>query len=276
MSHDNAAELKTAMPRVLYASRYDHSILPVTAPLISHNDRAEIFYLLDGEGKCTINSHPCTTHKNDLLLVNAGTLRSIFDQYSQDIDVVQIGIAGLELDGLPANHLVDSIRLPIIPAGKRSAAIDAITTTLVTLSSMDSTPQPVSSHLVCALIEEIEERLRAEAPKTQAQNYNIGLRIKEYLDAHYLENLKLPDIATALNISPYYLSHTFKKMTGCAPIHYVTRRRIGDAQNLLLSTDKTITDIAMECGYNNSNYFQVVFNNFVGMPPGKYRKTWKK
>lgn len=65
-------------------------------------------------------------------------------------------------------------------------------------------------------------------------------------------------------------------MTGCAPIQYVTRRRIGDAQNLLLSTDKTITDIAMECGYNNSNYFQVVFNNFVGMPPGKYRKTWKK
>ena len=47
-----------------------------------------------------------------------------------------------------------------------------------------------------------------------------------------------------------------------------------EAQTLLLTTNMTITDIAMQCGYNNSNYFQSVFSNIVGMPPGKYRKTW--
>ncbi|MDM8143830.1 helix-turn-helix transcriptional regulator, partial [Megamonas hypermegale] len=60
-----------------------------------------------------------------------------------------------------------------------------------------------------------------------------------------------------------------------SPMQYVIQQRIKEAQNLLLSTDLTITEIAFHCGYNNSNYFQSVFNNIVGMPPGKYRKSWK-
>ena len=57
---------------------------------------------------------------------------------------------------------------------------------------------------------------------------------------------------------------------------YIIRRRIDEAQSLLLTTNLTITAIAMECGYNNSNYFQSVFKNIVGMTPGKYRKMWKQ
>ena len=45
---------------------------------------------------------------------------------------------------------------------------------------------------------------------------------------------------------------------------------------VLLTTKLTITAIAIECGYNNSNYFQSVFKNIVGMTPGKYRKMWKQ
>ena len=82
-------------------------------------------------------------------------------------------------------------------------------------------------------------------------------------------------MAQNLHISEYYLSHTFKKYIGYSPMQYVIQQRIKEAQNLLLSTDLTITEIAFHCGYNNSNYFQSVFNSIVGMPPGKYRKSWK-
>lgn len=104
----------------------------------------------------------------------------------------------------------------------------------------------------------------------------LGQRIKEYIDEHYLEDLKLPMIAAALHINTYYLSHTFKALTGASPMQYIIRRRIDQAQNLLLTTNYSVTDIAMQCGYNNSNYFQSVFSNLVGMPPGKYRKAWKQ
>jgi AraC-like DNA-binding protein len=55
---------------------------------------------------------------------------------------------------------------------------------------------------------------------------------------------------------------------------YATLRRIGEAQNLLINTDMTITSIAAQIGYNNSNYFQNVFRNAVGISPGEYRRQW--
>jgi AraC-like DNA-binding protein len=57
---------------------------------------------------------------------------------------------------------------------------------------------------------------------------------------------------------------------------YATLRRIGEAQNLLINTDMTITAIAAQIGYNNSNYFQNAFRNAVGISPGEYRKKWTK
>lgn len=57
---------------------------------------------------------------------------------------------------------------------------------------------------------------------------------------------------------------------------YVTLRRIGEAQNLLINTPLTITQIAATVGYNNSNYFQNVFRAAVNMTPGDYRRRWTK
>ena len=57
-------------------------------------------------------------------------------------------------------------------------------------------------------------------------------------------------------------------------MQYIIRRRIGEAQNLLIGTDRSITEIAFSCGYNNSNYFQSVFKRLVGMTPGQYRRDW--
>ena len=57
-------------------------------------------------------------------------------------------------------------------------------------------------------------------------------------------------------------------------MQYIIRRRIGEAQNLLITTRRSITDIALSCGYNNSNYFQSVFKRLVGMTPGQYRRDW--
>ena len=58
-------------------------------------------------------------------------------------------------------------------------------------------------------------------------------------------------------------------------MQYVTRRRIGEAQNLLINTQLSITEIAANVGYNNSNYFQNVLKKIVGYTPGSYRKRWQ-
>lgn len=85
----------------------------------------------------------------------------------------------------------------------------------------------------------------------------------------------MQQIGQALHVSPYYLAHAFKESCGIAPRQYLLRRRIGEAQNLLISTDLPISRIAEMVGYDTQNYFDLQFSKFVGMPPRKYRLSFQ-
>ena len=86
--------------------------------------------------------------------------------------------------------------------------------------------------------------------------------------------MTLQTIGDALNASPYYLSHVFKNMSGYSPIQYLLRRRLGEAQTLLISTDLTISDIAGLVGFETQSYFNSQFTKHVGIPPKKYRENY--
>ena len=90
-----------------------------------------------------------------------------------------------------------------------------------------------------------------------------------------MEPITLQSMGEALHISPYYLSHVFKQMSGYSPVQYLLRRRIGEAQTLLITTDLSITRIAEMVGYDTQSYFNLQFTKNVGMPPGKFRQSFQ-
>ncbi len=77
-----------------------------------------------------------------------------------------------------------------------------------------------------------------------------------------------------MNMNYFYLTHVFKKFSGYSPKQYQTRRRIGEAQNLLLSTNLGVAEVANAVGYDNVNNFHRIFNNLVGVPPARFKKFW--
>lgn len=56
---------------------------------------------------------------------------------------------------------------------------------------------------------------------------------------------------------------------------YLVYTKLTISENLLCTTDKSISDIALDCGFNDSNYFSTVFKQRYGIPPLKYRKNYK-
>ena len=96
--------------------------------------------------------------------------------------------------------------------------------------------------------------------------------IATYIYENYDKKLTLVDMAERFNISRSYLSKKFKVITGFGFKEYVVNVRIKNACRLLLETNKSITDIAFECGFNDSNYFGDAFRHVKGMSPNKYRK----
>ena len=61
-------------------------------------------------------------------------------------------------------------------------------------------------------------------------------------------------------------------MTGHTPVEYLNVYRISKAAKLLLNTDEPVTQIALDCGYNDLSYFIKQFGKHKGMSPGKFRK----
>ena len=68
-----------------------------------------------------------------------------------------------------------------------------------------------------------------------------------------------------------FLPCIYRKL-GIRPLEYLARKRISEAKVLLINTDKSIYEIGKETGYNDANYFGIVFKKYEGISPGEYRK----
>ena len=93
----------------------------------------------------------------------------------------------------------------------------------------------------------------------------------DYISRRYHERVTLEDVAEYISMNKSYFSRLFKQETGEMFHEYLIRMRLEQAQELLLSSDAKISDIAIEVGYNDIFYFNRAFKAYAGMPPSEYR-----
>ena len=99
-------------------------------------------------------------------------------------------------------------------------------------------------------------------------------KILEYLHENFSSELSLNETAKRYSVSPEHLSRSFKKETGLGFNEYVTTIRMKHAEQLLKRSDSpSISEIALNCGYNDSNYFSKIFKSVHGVAPLKYKKA---
>ena len=96
--------------------------------------------------------------------------------------------------------------------------------------------------------------------------------ILHYIDDNYGNDLTLPGLAKKFGLSESGLSKKIKAFTNMTFKEYLTKTRIEAAKSLLISSEKSITEIAVLCGYNSSNFFGDVFKKNMGMSPSSYKK----
>ena len=84
--------------------------------------------------------------------------------------------------------------------------------------------------------------------------------------------LTLTEVAAAISLTPTYLSRKFKRITGTTFKEYLNYIRIRQASQMLLSTDISVTQIAIRCGFNSSNYFKDCFRRINGVSPRTFRQ----
>lgn len=115
------------------------------------------------------------------------------------------------------------------------------------------------------------EENAAEAESEQNFTNATFMKLMKYVNENYRSEISLTGAAQVLNMNSNYISQLFKRETSITFVYYITQRRLDDAKELLTTTKKPLTDIALEVGFNDTFHFIKTFKKFIGMTPGQYR-----
>lgn len=255
----------------------DYKAVPVNI-----SDCYEILYIFGGQKKYFINNSLYNAARGDTILISEGDIS--YDRsellppgQSAEYYVITFSLQFLQKlsNMLSIENLseVFSCKKICIPDTKKQHFEE-----LILMLSDEYTGQAENSEkLINLYISEILIYLMRFSEYICETSQNSQEKCIETVCRHicnyYNEQLTLADMARLAYMSPTYFSKKFKKITGFGFNEYLNNIRVKIAINMLVNTKHSITEIAVYCGYQDSNYFGDVFRRIVGVSPSKYRKT---
>ncbi|WP_407156163.1 helix-turn-helix domain-containing protein [Bradyrhizobium sp. STM 3557] len=127
----------------------------------------------------------------------------------------------------------------------------------------------------CALLEGNDSRASDPEP---ARPVHGGLaawqirRISTYIDANLNDRVRISELAAMARLGPSHFRRAFKKCFGVSPHTYLTQRRIKRAQDLMMTTDASICEIALAVGFSDQAHLTTRFHRTVGTTPHAWRR----
>jgi AraC family transcriptional regulator len=114
--------------------------------------------------------------------------------------------------------------------------------------------------------------VRTPAPKDRmADRVEVG-RVIEYLHSHLDDKITVDVLADIAHLSPSHFNRVFREDIGKPPMEYVQDLRLERAKKLLLAGDKSVTAIALECGFGSTSYLSACFQKQNKMTPSEYQR----
>lgn len=132
-------------------------------------------------------------------------------------------------------------------------------------------------------VESGEERLRRERGRRRMgeepnrkvaplPNWRLK-KVRDYMERHADENLKLADLALVAGLSRMHFAAQFRSATGYSPCQYLRVRRIERAKQMLSREDVPLVQVALGVGFQGQAHFSSVFQRITGQSPGQWRRA---
>lgn len=116
-----------------------------------------------------------------------------------------------------------------------------------------------------------QETDAVSAPSSTLRAYQLIEPALRHMRDHYADSISVDALAQHCRVSKHYFCRVFKKATGKTAIEYLQDYRMTVADTMLGNTDKSIAQIAADCGFESANYFGRCYKATYGISPGKRR-----
>lgn len=232
----------------------------------------ELFYITSGRGALMIENEKHPIQKNDFIIVNANTTHAEISSPSEPLEYITIGVENLLFSFKKEMGYI------IFNCNKvHDDLMFYMTTMLHEMVNKATNYEQVCQNLLDVLIIQLMRRnnFNFEIEPSILLNREC-LKIKRYLDANYMKDITLDNLASLFHLNKYYMSHAFTKYCGCSPISYLCQTRIQASKELLINTSYSITEIAYSTGFSSQSYFAQCFQKTCGITASAYRRIHKK
>ena len=105
---------------------------------------------------------------------------------------------------------------------------------------------------------------------------NASVRLIDYIEKNFHKNIATAELVEISGMSASSILRTCKRITGYSPTVYQKRLRMFSAINALVQSNQSVTQIALDVGYNDSNYFSRLFKDFINLTPSEYRTQFRE
>lgn len=241
----------------------------------------EIFYVLSGECRVLVNEHIHQMHHGDLVVITPGDLHiAKYETGNCEAVLIFFKLEFLRFNDMQTFIQQDAKNITHSTFGTvpklYQSEFENILMRMVTECSNIDNYSP--SFINCYMHELILNLFRHSVVITNEEDRIASgdadiLKATRHIYQNYKKPLSLEEVSAVVALSPTYFSKKFKSVTGMGFKEYLNYVRLTHARTALLTTNNTITDIALESGFNDSNYFKDLFKKVYGSSPREYRRN---
>ena len=266
----------------LFPCAYYHFFNPGLRLRVRHHwhEEIEIIYLHHGSFKLDINMEPYGTDRECFLFINSGELHSL-RSLSIEFDEQAVVFSPSMLLFQDYDSIDESILLPLTQnkltfprfLDQTSPFFSAFRSSYQQISHIFSrskenllageqilTDDVISQlQIKAGLLQLIgilmNAGLMCQSSRTESQKITAIKTVLSYIADHYHEKLYVQDLASQVNMNDQYFCRFFKRSIGKTPIDYINDYRLNKVIRLLETGDAPVTEICLECGFNNMGIF---------------------
>lgn len=241
-----------------------------------HHRSFELYYMVKGKREYFIEDRFFTVKEGDLVLIP----RSVFHRTA--------GEGGLRFllhfsEGFLEEYFTQTAlhplleELPFVFRGDDSLR-ERILNVLNSLYSAYCITKEPDEHFLAGSLYQLLFMMRYENNAYIPSKYSDErlTQIIQHINDNYNSIADIDQIAGQFYISKYHLCRLFKKSLGISLVSYLNTIKIREACRMIKTGCTSLTQIAMDCGFNSSSYFCKVFKKEKGMSPTKYRRRLKE
>lgn len=233
-----------------------------TADISNWHHNIEILYFVEGSGEVICDMEVENVSVGDIFVVNSNSIHSVKTE-----DVVKYYCLIVDKKFCDSNGIECSKRAFVKKINndnvteKYKKIVDAFKTrtdfykTRIRVSVLD---------LLVALAEDFssENRNRDDDKQTEIIKHVI-----EYINDNFSEEITIDELSQFAGYSRAHLSRQFKKATGLSIVEYINYIRCTNAHTMLVGENKTVSEVALECGFSNMSYFSKIYKRVIGKLP---------